>query len=262
MSERPGRLVKLCGAKRENGTTCRLVAGWGTDHLGEGHCRKHGGNHPAHKAKLERERDTDTEVYSENLEHAKIRTLFQAFRRRSDPTDVLDDLALLRALLIDYVNRHAELQEATLAWYGSFTPEFKRAWAKVAEDIDAALELGAWDEYAELVTRLPNPADYLQRPRKLPDLGEAHKLIATISTLTDRIEKQREMGVVPVTLLLALLKELASVAVTVARESITDPTERAAFIARLSASWQSIQLGRGEGPGGHAGEGAPALHVN
>lgn len=42
----------LCGAQRNNqpvGTLCTLRAGWGTDHVGVGHCRKHGGNTATHK---------------------------------------------------------------------------------------------------------------------------------------------------------------------------------------------------------------------
>ena len=33
----------ICGAKNRNGEPCKLKAGWGTDHLGEGRCKFHGG---------------------------------------------------------------------------------------------------------------------------------------------------------------------------------------------------------------------------
>jgi hypothetical protein len=38
-----------CGAKRKQGGTCRMAAGFGTDHLGIGRCKWHGGNLPAHR---------------------------------------------------------------------------------------------------------------------------------------------------------------------------------------------------------------------
>lgn len=38
-----------CGAKTKNGGTCRLGAGWGTDHPGFGSCKKHFGNAPNHR---------------------------------------------------------------------------------------------------------------------------------------------------------------------------------------------------------------------
>lgn len=33
----------ICGAKTRNGTPCQQKAGWGTDHVGEGRCKLHGG---------------------------------------------------------------------------------------------------------------------------------------------------------------------------------------------------------------------------
>lgn len=44
-----------CGAKTRAGTPCRRPAGWGTDHVGEGRCKLHGGRslrgflHPRYK---------------------------------------------------------------------------------------------------------------------------------------------------------------------------------------------------------------------
>lgn len=39
---------KLCGAKKRDGTTCRMFAGQGTPHRGTGRCSRHGGNTPTH----------------------------------------------------------------------------------------------------------------------------------------------------------------------------------------------------------------------
>lgn len=44
---------KLCGAQlpnRPQGTTCRNIAGKGTDHKGFGRCSRHAGNTPSHRA--------------------------------------------------------------------------------------------------------------------------------------------------------------------------------------------------------------------
>lgn len=40
-SERSG-----CGARNRKGGRCELPPGWGTDHLGSGHCKHHGGSSP------------------------------------------------------------------------------------------------------------------------------------------------------------------------------------------------------------------------
>lgn len=48
-SEQRDRLkTSLCGARKKNGTTCRAFAGQGTDHLGVGVCKYHGGATQAH----------------------------------------------------------------------------------------------------------------------------------------------------------------------------------------------------------------------
>lgn len=44
----------VCGARRRNGDTCTLFAGWGTDHVGIGRCKLHGGNTPSHRRKAQR----------------------------------------------------------------------------------------------------------------------------------------------------------------------------------------------------------------
>lgn len=45
-----GHGTPLCGArKRQTEGTCRRAAGWGTDHVGTGPCRTHGGNTRNHR---------------------------------------------------------------------------------------------------------------------------------------------------------------------------------------------------------------------
>ena len=38
--------LPFCGAKTRAGTPCKRPAGWGTDHVGEGRCKLHGGATP------------------------------------------------------------------------------------------------------------------------------------------------------------------------------------------------------------------------
>ncbi len=43
---------KFCGARRRQGEgLCRRPAGWGTDHVGVGHCKLHGGSTKSHRTK-------------------------------------------------------------------------------------------------------------------------------------------------------------------------------------------------------------------
>lgn len=84
-----------CGAKTRSAGRCRKQAGWGTDHLGQGRCRLHGGSslvkHGRHSMII----------------RASIRELAEAFEADPDPLDLLPELAQARALYVDYVNRSA-----------------------------------------------------------------------------------------------------------------------------------------------------------
>jgi len=44
-----------CGATNRQGQPCDLKAGWGTDHVGTGNCRKHGGNTPNGRRSAEKQ---------------------------------------------------------------------------------------------------------------------------------------------------------------------------------------------------------------
>jgi hypothetical protein len=49
----------LCNARKTNGTgLCRHEAGWGTDHPGDGQCKKHGGSTPSGKSAAAKARET------------------------------------------------------------------------------------------------------------------------------------------------------------------------------------------------------------
>jgi len=41
--------MKTCGAKTRAGAACKKVAGFGTDHVGRGRCKFHGGSTPNHQ---------------------------------------------------------------------------------------------------------------------------------------------------------------------------------------------------------------------
>lgn len=45
----PGHGKPKCGAKGRSGKPCGRPAGWGTDHVGVGRCKMHGGSTPTHR---------------------------------------------------------------------------------------------------------------------------------------------------------------------------------------------------------------------
>jgi len=91
---------EYCGAKKRQGAgTCRLRAGWATDHVGFGRCKLHGGATPATvgKGPLARYRLGQ-----------RLGDLVEEFRDDPDPLNVLEEIALLRALLQEWVEKAGE----------------------------------------------------------------------------------------------------------------------------------------------------------
>lgn len=91
---------------------CSLPAGWGTDHVGVGRCRLHGGSVPIKhggRSKLRR--------YG-RLKH-RLGDLVEEFEQEDEDEalDLLPELAAARAIFVDFVNRHEELVEALIAWH-------------------------------------------------------------------------------------------------------------------------------------------------
>jgi hypothetical protein len=88
--------METCGAKTRAGTPCKQKAGWGTDHVGEGRCKLHGGKGSGRPIIHGR--------YS--FKHKEsLREKQRIFLNDPDAGNLLPELALLRALLQDYLDR-------------------------------------------------------------------------------------------------------------------------------------------------------------
>ena len=87
--------MNTCGAKTRSGTPCKQKAGWGTDHVGEGRCKLHGGCAG---------RPIVTGRYS--IKHRQsLANKVQDFIEDPEPANLISELALMRALLQDYLDR-------------------------------------------------------------------------------------------------------------------------------------------------------------
>lgn len=94
---------KTCGAKLKNGSGyCTQPAGWGTDHVGEGRCKLHGGSTPRGAASTHFVHGARS-IYMKNVKH-DIAHKVDAFLD-ADPFDLSEELALMRGLLEDFVSR-------------------------------------------------------------------------------------------------------------------------------------------------------------
>lgn len=100
----------LCGKLKRNGEPCENRAGAGTEHLGEGPCRLHGGNAG---------RPIEHGRYS-NLAETAVGKLLEGQLIDTEWQDISEDVKLARALLIKWIEEYDEWLDAILAWNASF----------------------------------------------------------------------------------------------------------------------------------------------
>jgi len=87
-------LEGICGAKTRAGTPCQQVSGWGTDHVGQGRCKLHGGKSTGRPITHGR--------YS--LNHRTKLAEKAATFESANFGDLHAELNLLRALLQEYID--------------------------------------------------------------------------------------------------------------------------------------------------------------
>lgn len=97
--------MTVCGGKTRSGDLCKRPAGWGTAHVGEGKCKLHGGNagRPPIHGRYSVTKRTELQ--------AKISQFY------NDPAagDLRGELALLRAILQDYLDKWVDTDDPVTA---------------------------------------------------------------------------------------------------------------------------------------------------
>jgi hypothetical protein len=85
--------MDICGARNRQGKPCGRVAGWGTNHPGEGRCKIHGGNSLVKHGR-----------YS-TIKSTRIRELIAKHMADPEPLNVLPELATARSFLEETIDR-------------------------------------------------------------------------------------------------------------------------------------------------------------
>lgn len=193
----PNHYCRGWNAKRDK--YCRAIAGTGTDHPGEGRCRFHGGNATVTTGKFVVTR------YA-NLENKRIRELYEQREQDTDPLNLLPEVALLRAVVHDFIERNDAFQEMLLAWYQSWSagkqpsPGQIRAFGRVIDEYEDMLRAREAEDSSPEMRDLAMARLYLKaldeleenpKPRKVLDITVASKLLVDISAIVSRIEKSR-----------------------------------------------------------------------
>lgn len=188
--------MNTCDATTRAGSACKRPAGAGTDHVGTGRCKLHGGGkHIKHGR------------YSK-ITRPRLRELLDDFDADPDPLDLLPEIKLLRALVLDYVERYDQFTEALLAWHESYIDPEKTP-----------------------------------KPKQVIDILSAGRFIGEIGGLVDRIQKQKAEGKISLATLDRVTEQMGLDMAQAAHDVITDPDTRTAFLIAVEKRWNSIQIG-------------------
>lgn len=221
--------LPICGATNRQGKPCQRPAGHGTDHPGDGRCRLHGGvtQKPSPR-------------YQQINARPRLRELIAQFGDDPDPHDLTRDLALLRALVQDYIERYDATTEALLNWHASFSSGYIEA----VEEWRS--ELAAWadqqDRFGTDPPEIPVPAHFETKPRQMVDIVQAAQYINQIGAMSDRIHKQKAEGAVSLQKLDEILERVGVELVETLREVRVDETTRTSILEVFERRWGAVEI--------------------
>jgi hypothetical protein len=166
-----------CGAKTKNrpGGRCTMPAGLRTDHPGQGRCWLHGGRSAGLGGK-----GISHGRYSK-IKRASIREKIAELQQTDrKPLDLLPELELLRALVLDFIESYDETTTALLAWHESFRYPLQGL-------IDRA------------------------RPRKVADLADAAKIVRDIAAVVHTIHEIETTGAITLATFVRVVEQMGLV---------------------------------------------------
>jgi hypothetical protein len=192
--------LPTCAAKTRRGTLCSKAAGWRTPHPGQGRCYLHGGKTPIKHGR-----------YS-TITRTRIRDLIEQHEADADPLNIFPEIAALRALFQEFIERYDEHTEALLAWHASWQltrrplPEDKlmafeaivAEWEiSLAEMGEAATEKQTSDAAAaRKFIQILRGEDLEAKPRTILDLTDAYRVLGEIGKMVERVEKARSANAI------------------------------------------------------------------
>lgn len=184
----------MCWAqlRKRPGTHCRNPLGYKTPHVGQGRCWLHGGLAPI-----------KTGLHS-LVKHARLRDLIAQLEQTDQQLmDLEPETKLMRALVIDFVNRYDEFIDKLDTWYDAL-------------DINQRTQ------------------DLPPIPRRYPDLEDASKLIEAVSRIAERQHKITREGSVTLDVFRGLMAQMGLI--------VAKHVEDDKALARIEDEWSKIMV--------------------
>jgi len=220
----------ICGAKTRSHTgVCQNPAGAGTDHLGEGRCKFHGGNSQIKHGR-----------YSK-VKRPQIKKLIEEFEKDPEPMNLLPEVLLLRALLTDYIDRHENLTTALAAWRASYGKSFQQAYRDWYVEAKRLSDEGAPPEE---MPEPPEPLDFAGRPTNAgaADITSVAKLVDQVGSMVDRIEKHRSSSTITMATLSRVLEQVGVELVQALQEEVKDEALRSRVLDTFERRWSTVRI--------------------
>ncbi|HVX39599.1 MAG TPA: hypothetical protein VHB25_08500 [Gemmatimonadaceae bacterium] len=222
---------------------CRQRAGQKTEHVGVGRCKHHDGGGDQ---KLQHGLSSRYIVRS-----PRIGALLEDYKRDVDPLNVLDDLALARALVHDFVERYDTFAAALIAWHdtweGKYLPISNAEKTALLETIDeyeqllrerddpTERQLGQLELARAAIAFLATPQQ--PKPRTILDVSDAVRHVDVISKVIHRVEQARASNAVSRPELLRILNEMARTTHVVLTSGLADQELAATLYNRITDGW-------------------------
>jgi len=230
-ANRTRKYLVTCGAeRRRGGGPCLRPAGWNTDHPGSGLCSEH---ERGSRGRVKKQR-------YDGLHSPRLRDLLAELENDPNPLDLLPEVRILRALVIDYIERYDRMMESLMEWRTVWRSDFAAAikeWKdeaerRLSEDLDADLP------------KFPQPQQFMRAagPTQILDVSSAGNLIDKIGGMVDRIEKHKSASGISLESLNGILEQVGIELVHSVRKEVADEALRERILATFEKRWQTIKL--------------------
>ena len=185
-----------------------------------------------------------------------VRELMKEFQQIEDPLNLLGELALCRALVVDFINRHDESAKALLAWHNSFSRAYLKQRRREIEaeakgprqDLETMIaELDQLSEKrtnADLmreafdlglqVRERADPIEFAGKPRWISDITGARVLLSEVTKIAARIRKFQSEDAISQKDFFRLMAEMGKAVETHVQDERT--------LQRIREDWLSIKL--------------------
>lgn len=157
------------GRNRGRASYCKHEPGFGTDHPGVGRCKFHAGCTSA----MEKRHRYDTVKFS-----SRVQQLFDDFRNDPQPYNMLNELAMLRAIAVNFAEDHELIQSQLKAW--------------AVEMRKLGFDIG-------------------KRPPQLPDLLAVRKVLGDIGGMIERMHRIEQRGLISILVFNRIWEEVGAI---------------------------------------------------